>query len=201
MDVYKTQKCNSQYPQDGFTLIELLVVISIMGLLASVVLGATAKARSEARDAKRIADMMTVRNALEEYANSYGYYPPNQQDVTDPSQLAFDPGWARWDYSNVGGFIPALQTQQLLNGPISDPLNGEYYYLYIDAQQYSCADPGIISSALGGLCSSQGMSTGAALIFFLENTPTANNPNFKKCESGSNAYCMCMPSTVVIPSG
>ena len=53
--------------QSGFTLIELLTVISIIGLLGSVVLANLNVARARARDAKRIADMSTLRTAITAY--------------------------------------------------------------------------------------------------------------------------------------
>lgn len=51
--------------QKGFTLIELLVVISIIGLLASIVVVSLSGARSGGRDAKRLADLRQVQNAME----------------------------------------------------------------------------------------------------------------------------------------
>ena len=59
----------------GFTLIELLVVIAIIGLLASIVLLALNSARSKSRDAKRIADMNQISQALELYYNDNYTYP------------------------------------------------------------------------------------------------------------------------------
>jgi len=60
----------------GFTLIELLVIISIIGVLSSIVLASLNTSRVKARDTKRIADLRTIRNALELYYNTKGHYPP-----------------------------------------------------------------------------------------------------------------------------
>lgn len=60
----------------GFTLVELLIVIAIIILLLVFVLinirGQTAKAM----DARRKSDLYTIHNALEEYYNDHGGYPP-----------------------------------------------------------------------------------------------------------------------------
>lgn len=61
----------------GFTLIELLVVIAIIGLLASTVIASLSSARVKARDARRIADLRSIRTALELYVSSNGQYPAN----------------------------------------------------------------------------------------------------------------------------
>jgi len=61
--------------QKGFTLIELLVVISIISILSSVVFSSLNTARSKARDAIRYSDARQIKNALEMYFSTYGYYP------------------------------------------------------------------------------------------------------------------------------
>lgn len=54
----------------------MLVVIGIIGLLASVVLVGLTNARKAGRDARRIADLRTIQNALELYYNKFEVYPP-----------------------------------------------------------------------------------------------------------------------------
>ena len=61
----------------GFTLIELLVVIAIIGMLSSVVLASVNSARIKARDARRLEDMIQIRNALALYASDNGGKYPN----------------------------------------------------------------------------------------------------------------------------
>lgn len=62
-------------PARGFTLIELLVVIAIIGVLASIVIASTAQSRIKGRDARRIADLSSIRTALELYSDSNNRYP------------------------------------------------------------------------------------------------------------------------------
>ena len=61
--------------QKGFTLIELLVVIAIIGILSSVVLVSLNSSRAKARDAKRIADVGSIQQALALYFDSNAAYP------------------------------------------------------------------------------------------------------------------------------
>jgi type II secretion system protein G len=69
----------------GFTLIELLVVIAIIGLLASIILASLNTARAKARDAKRIAEMHEISNALHLYYLDNGHYPYTPYPTSDPN--------------------------------------------------------------------------------------------------------------------
>lgn len=63
------------YIKHGFTLIELLIVIAVIGLLSSIILASLNDTRKKGRDARRIADLAQIRNALELYYDDHGYYP------------------------------------------------------------------------------------------------------------------------------
>ncbi len=63
--------------QLGFTLLELLIVVAILGLLASIVAVPVVASRKRGRDAKRIENLQTIRDALEMYQNDHGVYPPS----------------------------------------------------------------------------------------------------------------------------
>jgi type II secretion system protein G len=102
----------------GFTLIELLVVIAIIGLLASIVLASLNSARKKSRDARRLADLKQLQNALELYANdNSGNYPSNATTVGAGGQTAAT-GLAALV---TGAFIAAIP---------ADPLGGTVIYLY-----------------------------------------------------------------------
>ena len=75
--------CNKR----GFTLVELLVVIAIIGLLASVILASLNSARVKSRDARRIADLKQLQNALELYANDNGGTYPDSASEADVSSV------------------------------------------------------------------------------------------------------------------
>ncbi|MEK7648542.1 MAG: prepilin-type N-terminal cleavage/methylation domain-containing protein [Patescibacteria group bacterium] len=59
----------------GFTLVELLVVVAIIGLMAGIATVSVNSVRSKARDARRVADIKQIQNALELYYSDSGTYP------------------------------------------------------------------------------------------------------------------------------
>lgn len=59
----------------GFTLIELLVVIAIIGILSSIVLASLNSARVKGKDAARMADVKSLKTAMELYYDNNGGYP------------------------------------------------------------------------------------------------------------------------------
>lgn len=107
--------------QKGFTLIELLVVIAIIGILSSVVLASLNKARSKARDAKRMQDIGQLVNAIEMFYSDNGYYPACGSNACTTTGYV------------GGGNLANLQVvpNYLKVAPI-DPINiaGQYGYYY-----------------------------------------------------------------------
>ena len=139
--------------KSGFTLIELLVVISIIGLLASVVLSSLNSARVGARDAKRLADMNTIRTALLGYEAKYGALP-----ITSVYSENGTGGWDRSDQDSDGDgnyFLDFLVEEGTLPGDILDPLNGSTYqyryYCYPSGASATYLRLGYVSEKAGNL--------------------------------------------------
>jgi len=74
----------STRPQAGFTLIELLVVLAIIGLLSATIVASISTTRGKARDARRNADIHSIKVALESYYNTNNVYPPARNTAGTP---------------------------------------------------------------------------------------------------------------------
>jgi len=113
----------------GFTLIELLVVIAIMLILMTIVLTSLNKNKDLATDQARVADLQTIRLALEEYRVACFEYPNkiynNASNGRCPEGITFS------------SFLPQVPTD---NGTdyqyvgLSNIAVGKCYDYYISAQ-------------------------------------------------------------------
>lgn len=72
----------------SFTLIEVVLVVLIILMIASLIIASLASSRAKGRDIKRVANLDTIRTALEQYKNTQGVYPATTNDInnlpTDP---------------------------------------------------------------------------------------------------------------------
>ncbi len=109
----------------GFSLIELLVVVSIIGVLASLVIGSLHDIRIRARDTRRLADMKSIQTSLELYYLLHGEYPRVD--------------WASSHLDSWGG-LESVLGQELPVDPLNitettslAPFNDSYFYGYYGA--------------------------------------------------------------------
>lgn len=111
----------------GFTLIELLVVIAIIGILSSVVLASLNNARLNARTARSIQDLHSLRTALELYVTSNnGNYP-----LSSGSGGGWDGLYTCWGDSTTN-WIPGLAPIYIPSLPRSpnNSTNCDNNYIY-----------------------------------------------------------------------
>ena len=82
----------------AFTLIELLVVISIIGVLASLLVGLSGVAGRKSKEARVRMEMNKLIAAIENYKSVMGFYPPDHRVVAfgreiglpSPNQLFYE---------------------------------------------------------------------------------------------------------------
>jgi len=122
---------NSVRQERGFTLIELLVVIAIIGILSATVLVSLNSARTKARDAKRVADIQTIRTALELYYFDNGRYPSEYAcDSSRGSGSGACSTMTGTDWEKTSPLWTGLVPKYIPVIPADPMNNGSYYYVY-----------------------------------------------------------------------
>ena len=115
----------------GFTIIELVVVLSILAILSGVLVPRMKNYMRAEKDAKRLADIKRIRNAVEQYHMDRGEYPaPNPNS-----------NFGGWEVSSDGTFLRELVDTGYLDESLTDPVNDStYHYRYFvyEAGSYSC---------------------------------------------------------------
>jgi type II secretion system protein G len=115
----------------GFTLIELVVVISILAILSGVLVPRVTNHMKSARDARRLADIKTIRNAVEQYYMDKGEFPKANANSS----------YGGWDVSHDDDFVRVLMDSGYLEEMPQDPINdATYHYRYYLYNQgaYNC---------------------------------------------------------------
>jgi general secretion pathway protein G len=100
-------------PRRGFTLIELVIVIAIMVTLAGVLVPVVGNRLARARDARRLSDLKTAVQAIDNYLYDTGTLPDHDPEAASGG----------WDTSLDGAFITQLVTAGYLREALRDPLN------------------------------------------------------------------------------
>ena len=96
--------------QKAFTFIELLVVITIIAVLMAIATVTYSSTMTKSRNAKRVADIQSIRSALEICRSEDGYYPTT---------------------INYGsGGVSCLSSVALTTTPLDPKNTGSYIYSY-----------------------------------------------------------------------
>jgi general secretion pathway protein G len=125
----------SRRSRSGFSVPELTAVVTIVALLAGVVIPRVNRRIAAGRDSDRLADVQTIRAAIERYYADHGEYPPARGSAS----------FGGWDVSHDGDFIPELVGSGYLSHAPADPRNDDLYqYRYYVYRQgsYGCVGPG-----------------------------------------------------------
>ncbi len=133
----------SRYRAHGLTVVELLVVIVIIGILAGLLLPAINGARKRGQITAISLEIQNLKNAVEQYKQTYGDYPPDGTNINvvlrhlrvvfpriHPSELVFFENTIRVPDDPTGSTImdPAEALCFFLGGFSEDPrypLTGE----------------------------------------------------------------------------
>ena len=144
----------------GFTLIELLVAVAILGILATVGLGAFFSSQIKGRDAQRKSDLGQIQKALEMYLSDKGVYPA----------AAGIPWGGSWTDPDGSGELYMKEVPKDPHDPETkyvyevDPLGSSWYRLYakLENEKDPQADPVTGTDCdTGKVCNYQVSSTNA----------------------------------------
>lgn len=94
--VHREKKQKPYKPKLAFTLIELLVVISILAVLTTFATVNYTQAKIKGRDARRKADLKSLKQALELFYHENGHYPPLIFDASDYRSNSSGSGTGQW---------------------------------------------------------------------------------------------------------
>lgn len=114
----------------GFTLLELLVVIGLITILMSFGMASYSTAQKKARDSRRVSDMKSIQNALEQYYSICSY-----------------------KYPLVAGAVPKItattasctvSADRIILSALTDPLGGSYQCVgTCDSSTFTICPPAI----------------------------------------------------------
>lgn len=122
--------------QRGFTLIEILIVVAIIGMLSSIVLVGLGSFRARGRDARRVADIKEIQNALELSYARYGEYQIGSNIDTNAltlvadgigvTKIPSDPSGGNYKYGSDGqGYVLGAELEEDTAAVLDDDIDND----------------------------------------------------------------------------
>jgi general secretion pathway protein G len=112
--------------RSGFTLLELLAVMTIIGVLAGLIIGASKYAYQKSRRSSAAARIAALETALEDFKADNGYYP---------TQAAVPSGSTTILYQALNGvttgkkYFTTFTAREITATEVIDPFGHEYQYV------------------------------------------------------------------------
>lgn len=107
----------------GFTLIELMVVMAIIAVLAAILVPQVQNFVSRSRDSRRVADMVEIANAIQQFKMEDGAVPNDDDGVDSCENIIGVRGGIDTAIASVIGQLPPAD-------PLYDSNPGTYFYSF-----------------------------------------------------------------------
>lgn len=133
---------NKRTASSGFTLIELLVVVGIIAVLGAITLVSYGNAKAKGRDTRRVADIESIRTAVEIYRSEKNVYPSDHGGIDTSagsgsvtlSGTILDPpignNWVLSAPPSPKGLLNIVSDNYMAALPLDPKNTSPYFYLY-----------------------------------------------------------------------
>ena len=139
----KSFRAPGSAPRAGFTLIELLVVIAIMAVLAGLTLVVVGSLKRHEYLSVASGEMSEIENALKNYHDKYGVYPPGNPNSPLENQLYYELVGTTNIYPSPPRIFQALDGSFKID---ADTLNSAFGVSgLVNSSQYNGGEDGVIA--------------------------------------------------------
>jgi len=112
--------------RSGFTLLELLAVMTIIGILAGLIVGASKYGYQKSRRSSAAARIAALETALEDFKADNGYYPRQAVAGSGSSTVLYN---ALNGVTTGKKYFTTFTAREIAATEVIDPFGHEYQYL------------------------------------------------------------------------